>query len=1228
MRPDGASDLDEVRLLRERVDHLSRLIDVSVLVSSTLNLDEVMARVLSLAKELMQAEASSIMLWNEELDALEFKVVVGGAEVEKLQTVIIKKGQGIAGTVAATGEPLLVADVRKDPRFFAHVDEVTGFVTKSILAAPLIVQGEIVGVAEVLNHSSGRPFTERDLELFASFCRQVAVGIRSARAFSIAEKQASRLATLNELSQIITRNLSLSEVLESITRAGMELFKGDVSRIFLVDETSKNLILRASHGEIPSPVEGALHFEPGEGIIGRLFQTGKAVILPDVQKEPLRVTANWAREYGVHSFIAQPLRLGDEVIGIINCFSREIDFFNKDDLGILGALASQAAVEIKNARLHEKEKRSRIFLNSVVSDSADAIVVSSAERKIIPWNASAERLFGYSEKETIGKHIHLIIPEGEIEETESRMARLIQSGEAYVCESFRMRKDGSLLPVNITVSPVKQDDGKTIAYSTIYQDLTERREAERALRDSEERHRTLLENHPDGVGLVTEGKIVYANPAMEKLMGYTSEEMVGCSPADFQVPEDRERAAERIKELYQGASTALGEYRLVRKDGTVFYGEILSRILQYAGKPTLLSIFWDVTQRREAEAALRESEERFRVIAEASPIPMLVSRVSDGAFLFWNHALETSFNYSKEEIASRKTVDFYYHPSDRQALLDKLSEKGFVRNHELRAKRPDGTPYWVAVSLKNITFDGEEAVFAALYDISERKKSEQALRESEERFRQLVEQATDAFIVSEKEGRFVDVNQRACDILGYSREELLDLTIQDIKADFDPEEIARMREELRPGAAITWYGEYRRKDGSTFPVEIRLGTFEFGGKKLFLASARDITERKQIEERLRQSQKMEAIGELAAGVAHDFNNILTSILGFTDLTLKGGRLTERAQKNLEQVLSASRRGRSLVGQILSFSRQTSRKRSLIRLASVVEEVLYLVRASLPATIEIHYEAEDEAGTIFADMTEAHQVIMNLCANAGHAMRKKGGLLDVHLSRFNVDRKFVNRNPGITPGPFLKLTIRDVGCGMEPGVVERIFDPFFTTKEVGEGSGMGLAVVHGIVADLGGAITVQSQPGEGSTFEVFFPEVKKEDLEEKKEEYKGVTPPVKGRVLFVDDEGPIVDLAEQMLNLLGFEVDSCFSGAEALERFQAQPMQYDLVITDQIMPMMNGDALLKELKRVREDVTVLLTTGYSQYMTRDSIKEMGFQNLITKPFTVEDLGAVIRKTLNS
>ena len=176
--------------------------------------------------------------------------------------------------------------------------------------------------------------------------------------------------------------------------------------------------------------------------------------------------------------------------------------------------------------------------------------------------------------------------------------------------------------------------------------------------------------------------------------------------------------------------------------------------------------------------------------------------------------------------------------------------------------------------------------------------------------------------------------------------------------------------------------------------------------------------------------------------------------------------------------------------------------------------------------------------------------------------------------------------------------------------------------------MGLAVVHGIVTDLGGAITVQSQPGEGSTFEVFFPEVKKEDLKEKKEEHKGVTPPVKGRVLFVDDGGPIVDFAEQMPNLLGFEVDSCFSGAEALERFQAQPMQYDLVITVQIMPMMNGGTLLKELKRVREDVTVLLATGYSQYMTRDSIKEMGFQNLMTKPFTVEDLGAVIRKTLNS
>jgi len=369
---------------------------------------------------------------------------------------------------------------------------------------------------------------------------------------------------------------------------------------------------------------------------------------------------------------------------------------------------------------------------------------------------------------------------------------------------------------------------------------------------------------------------------------------------------------------------------------------------------------------------------------------------------------------------------------------------------------------------------------------------------------------------------------------------------------------------------------------------------------------------------------MEAIGTLAGGIAHDFNNILSAIFGYSEIALFSIPDKNRARDNIDQVLKAGYRARDLVKQILVFSRQGDLEQKPIQIQYVVKEALKLLRASLPSTIEIQQNISTKPGSIMADLTKIHQVLMNLCTNALHAMQEDGGILEVGVQdvRLGVSE---SKKLGLTPGGYVVLSVKDTGCGMDRDTRERIFDPYFTTKEKDVGIGMGLAVVHGIVKEHGGAIAVDSEPGKGSLFHIYFPKI----VDDAKREEKAVSPMPEGteRILLVDDEKQIINLGRILLQKLGYQVTTKTCPLEVLDEFKTHPDDYDLVITDFTMPKMTGDRLAEELMAIRPDIPIILCTGFSERITEETAMDIGIKGFVMKPIVIREFAEIIRNVLD-
>ncbi|HMK34801.1 MAG TPA: PAS domain S-box protein [Desulfomonilaceae bacterium] len=637
----------------------------------------------------------------------------------------------------------------------------------------------------------------------------------------------------------------------------------------------------------------------------------------------------------------------------------------------------------------------------------------------------------------------------------------------------------------------------------------------------------------------------------------------------------------------------------------------------------------DITDRIKAEAALRESEEKYRIIFENSGTALIFIE-DDSTISMNNKEFEKLSGYSAAEVEGRKKwTDFVARPEDLERMqeyhrLRRIDERAAPKTYEFQLIGREGNLKDVVITVALLP--GAKQTLAAMLDITERKKGE------EERMRLVtaIAQAAEGFVVTDKDWIIEYVNPAFERITGYGGNEIIgrhSRIFENNKHDGAP--YKAVEDSLASGNVWTGRVLNRRKDGTFYEAEVTTSPVRDNSSTVinYVSIHRDITHEVKLEKELRQAQKMEAIGTLAGGIAHDFNNILMAISGYTELAHGKSPEGGSVRRYLDQVRVATARATDLVAQILTFSRHTEQERRPMSVGPIVKEALKLLRSSLPSTIEIRREIEalPEGGMVLTDPTQIHQVVMNLCTNAAHAMRANGGVLTVGLSCGPVGAPFFSPCPGLKPGPYLCLTVSDTGHGMDTSISERIFDPYFTTKGPGEGTGLGLAVVQGIVKSHGGAITMHSEPGQGTTFSVFLPLIEEEIA-------PGVEPvdalPVGcERVLFVDDENVLVDLGKEMLEVLGYGVTAKTGSLEALATFRARPDAFDLVITDMTMPDLTGKDLARELVAVRPDVPVILCSGFSELADGPLSREMGIREIVMKPYAIDHLAITIRKVLD-
>jgi PAS domain S-box-containing protein len=643
----------------------------------------------------------------------------------------------------------------------------------------------------------------------------------------------------------------------------------------------------------------------------------------------------------------------------------------------------------------------------------------------------------------------------------------------------------------------------------------------------------------------------------------------------------------------------------------------------------------EIAERIQVEEALRQSEERYRTLVEGSVQGIAISRQEK--LLFANTTLAHILGYDSAADLIGKSVWAHVapHEIDRLRGYFEARQRGepAPSRCEFQAVKKDGTPIWIERSVTPITWAGDTAYLRTYIDITERKRAENALHTSEELNRRIVEAVPGGIVQVTRDGGIIRANHEAQKILGLSYDELTRRFITDF-------EHQTIREDGRPCAVEDYPVTkclasgtaqpgmtlgVRRPDGSiawAIYTAIPLVDPATGDTTGAVVTFLNITERKRLEDQLRQVHKMQAIGTLAGGIAHDFNNILAAILGYTELALSDVSAGSVLQHNLHEVLKAGHRARDLVRQILAFSRQDSQERQPLTLHSLVQEALTMLRASLPTTITMQQHVDRQAGTILANPTQMHQVLMNLCTNAEYAMRNSGGVLDVGVDAVLVDAMFAQQHAALQPGPYVRLTVRDTGDGMPPEVLERIFEPFFTTKGVGEGTGMGLAVVHGIVSNHSGAIIVQSALGAGTTFAIYLPPIAETGASENRREE--ALPQGQGRILFVDDEEALAQMAQALLTRIGYEVVIKTSSIAALETFRITPQRFDLIITDQTMPAMTGEVLAREIRRLRPDIPIILCTGFSYTMDADKATTLGINAFLMKPLVAQDLSLAIRQ----
>jgi len=909
---------------------------------------------------------------------------------------------------------------------------------------------------------------------------------------------------------------------------------------------------------------------------------------------------------------------------------------------------TSSATPTEQSRKEELNSIYRILLETV-----EPAALILRDRHIIQGNHRAAEMFGRSLPETTDLPLSQVLPADEADLLASRvLSKANQDDRATDEISISLsRPDGSRQPVRISLRRLPFADDPTCL--AIIRDLADAAGPGETSRSDVERWDIALIGADIGLWdwNVQTGAVTRNRGWMETL-GYIDDRGIVESPTweDLIHPDDLPRANDALAALLDGETelyenelrmrTKSGAWRWVLDRGKTVEWDADGRALRVTG------LHLDITARKRAEQLLVQNLETLRVLLDNLPVAVFAKSAKDWTFTSWNKASEKLFGLSAQEVIGKTDYDFF--PVTQADFFRCKDQEAFEKHavEEIPIEEIDSPTRGRRIlhTIKAPIFDDHRQPLYLLgisEDITERIKTEAALRKSEARYRLLAENFTDVVWTIDLQGKITYISPSIIHLTGYSVAEALKLPID---RRLTPESYRRaqrlIREELaKPpqnrAKSVTMELQQITKDGILKDMEITAAwTRDEAGKTIGVQGiSRDITERKQaeseralLEKQLRHSQKLETIGTLAGGIAHDFNNILWPILGYADMALDKVEADSPLAHDLRQIIEAANQAKQLVKQILTFSRQPEQERRPMYPHLILNEALKLLEVSLPTTIEIRLDIASENLAISADPTQFHQIVMNLCTNAFQAMKKRGGTLEVGLSAETVSVEQTRLHTDLRAGPYVKLTVSDTGIGMDQATQERIFEPFFTTKEVGEGTGLGLSVVHGIVRNHEGAILVESEPGRGSTFRVFLPRI--EAPVDPVREDRPRAAQGSGCVLLVDDEKPILELVRRMLERSGYACRSALNAKEALEIFRLNSGEFDLLLTDQVMPGMTGLDLAKEIKGLRRDLPIILMTGYSESTTAKGMERKNIERLITKPIVADDLISAIREVLTA
>ncbi|MBI5441819.1 MAG: PAS domain S-box protein [Deltaproteobacteria bacterium] len=628
------------------------------------------------------------------------------------------------------------------------------------------------------------------------------------------------------------------------------------------------------------------------------------------------------------------------------------------------------------------------------------------------------------------------------------------------------------------------------------------------------------------------------------------------------------------------------------------------------------------------ELAQRLGElDRFKTLLDHANEAIFLIELPQGRLADVNQSACEQIGRPREEVLtlSLPEVMSVSAPAEWSALLRGLQEGTPLPQTVTAAlHRSDGSDVPVEMTLSAVVFERAPYAVAVARDTTERRRAAEQLS----LLATAVEQAAEAIVISNADGTILYANPAFSEVTGYSREEAKSRNLWDLETGGrDAANCRAARSALQQGKVWNGHFVYRKKDGTLYDVDSSLSPVRDDAGRIthYVAAQRDVSNELRLERQIRQAQKLEALGTLAGGIAHDFNNLLMSILGYAQLALRELPEGSEIREDVERVLSAGERARALVAQILTFARRGDQELQPVRLTPLIKEVLKLLEATLPPTIELRLTGRPASDTVTADPTQIHQVLMNLCTNAAQALGENSGEIKVQLADSLVTAEEPPPHPDLGEGLYVRVTVSDTGPGMTAEVLERIFEPFFTTKEAGRGTGLGLSVAHGIVKRYGGAINVESELGRGTTFHLYLPAIAPSQPEQTRIEED--LPRGPEHVLLVDDEEAILELEKSILQEHGYRVTTAAEGLEALALFQRTPGAFDLVIADQMMPKMTGASLTRELLRLRPDLPVILCTGYHSLAGEDW-SGVGFRDVLQKPVTARQLVLAVRSVLDA